>query len=113
MTCRRLPSFYLFFNAELGAGRHDNVIMYYLDKIHQLAHDCNLTEEELSILRKTTDNMVWNRIHDLSYLEQNDELSMILRKIDNANQMKELEDLLRRNIDFDNTDLDEGVAGVH
>ena len=72
-----------------------------------------LTDEELTTLRNMTDNMVWNRIHDLHSLELDDELSMILRKIEDANQMEELKDLLKRDVDFDNTDLDDGVTGIH
>ena len=78
-----------------------------------MAYQCQLTQEELDILRDTTDNMVWNRIHDLLYLEQNNELSLILKKIEEANQMKELKDLLKRDANFDNTDLDDGTVGIH
>lgn len=87
--------------------------MYYLDKIYRLAHQCNLTDEELTILRETTDKMVWNRIQNFNLLEQKDELSLILHKIDNANLMDELKDLLQRDVVFDNTDLDDNVAEVH
>lgn len=87
--------------------------MYYLDKIYRLAHQCNLTDEELTILRKTTDNMVWNRNHNLHSLEQDEELSLILNKIEEAHQMEELIDLLQRDVDFENTDLDDGVANIN
>lgn len=87
--------------------------MYYLDKIYRLAHQCNLTDEKLTILRETTDKMVWNRIQNFNLLEQKDELSLILHKIDNANLMDELKDLLQRDVVFDNIDLDDNVAEVH
>lgn len=87
--------------------------MYYLDQIHQLSHDCKLTDEELSILRDTTDFMVWNRIHELSNADESDELTAVLKKIKDAGKLDELNTLLRRDADSDDTDLDDDVAGVH
>ena len=87
--------------------------MYYLDHIHQLSHDCHLTDEELSILRNTIDSMVWNRIHELPNADESDELTAVLKKIKDAGKLDALKALLRRDVDFDDTDLDDDVAGVH
>ena len=71
-----------------------------------------LSDEERTILRKETDNDVFNCIHELN-LEGKDQLRAVILKIQNAGQLENLHALLRRNINMDDHTIDENFADVH
>ncbi len=87
------------------------LVMTYLDSINRLIKDSNLTLEEGINLREFTDPLVMNR--QSFPTEIPDKYKHVIQKITEQGFLSQLEDILTRSIDFDNTDLDDDVAGIH
>lgn len=87
------------------------VIMTYLDAIYSLSKDSKLTSKEGEELKKFTDSLVMNR--QSLPTEIPDKYKQVIQKVSDQGLRSQLEDILSRSIDFDNTDLDDDVAGIH
>lgn len=85
--------------------------MTYLDAIYRLIKDSKLTSKEGEELKKFTDSLVMNR--QSLPTEIPDKYKQVIQKVSDQGLRSQLEDILSRSVDFDNTDLDDDVAGIH
>jgi len=86
--------------------------MVYLDAINKLIHDAYLDSDEALTLKMFTDSLAWNKCNVLP-----DKISSacmsVIRKIEEKGLLNRLNDIIASPKDFDNTDLDDDVAGIH
>ncbi len=85
--------------------------MTYLDAIYKLIKNSNLSEEEGKELKAFTDVLVINK--QSFPLVVPDKYKRVIQKISDKGFLCQLKNILSRQINFDNTDLDDDVAGIH